>query len=35
MGQNDLLNISKELRNTNDKIMFEFSPHKMIYRLVT
>ena len=26
MGQNDLLNISKELRNTNDKIMFEFSP---------
>jgi len=26
IGQNDLLNISNKLQNTNDKIMFEFSP---------
>ena len=26
MGQNDLLNISKEMQNTDDKIIFEFSP---------
>jgi len=26
MGQNDLLDVSKEMQNTNDKMMFEFSP---------
>ena len=26
IGQNDLLNISNKLQNTNDKMIFEFSP---------